>query len=233
MCTRFIFQQKNNTIAAMNFDNDTMKFEVNKRNPDIFVVNIAVGSKKMPSFGVNSKGVFINSQFVEENEKGKYRRGKNVYHMTRFIQEVLNGKIDHNEFDQFLAEKEIVNVPNLNCHSLLSDGKGHSWIIEPGIGVRKQQVEEGRFAILTNSVLFSSGEQNSHDATSCKRYTKVREYLNKKEQVTIKDCFHLLESVKQTGEWHTDFSFVYSQKTHTVHYCYGSQFDKVEKHRFS
>lgn len=144
MCTRFIFQQKNNTIAAMNFDNDTMKFEVNKRNPDIFVVNIAVGSKKMPSFGVNSKGVFINSQFVEENEKGKYRRGKNVYHMTRFIQEVLNGKIDHNEFDQFLAEKEIVNVPNLNCHSLLSDGKGHSWIIEPGIGVRKQQVEVGR-----------------------------------------------------------------------------------------
>ena len=49
---------------------------------------------------------------------------------------------------------------------------------------------------------------------------------------SVEDGLNILECVKQTGEWATKVSFVYSRNENTVYYCQDGQFDKIKLHKF-
>jgi hypothetical protein len=62
MYTSFV-DRRNDLLIAMNFDNNGMIFDVNIKNPQIFMICIkdTNNGRWYPSFGVNSNGIFINS----------------------------------------------------------------------------------------------------------------------------------------------------------------------------
>ncbi len=115
MCTCFTWR-KEQILVAMNFDNNT-PFSVSSKDSKQFMIMVN-GS---PCFGVYHKGLFINHLLVDSNGKGAYKRGKNVVHTIKLITDVLGGTLGSEQFPDYFREKEIVNVPNHSCHSMLTD----------------------------------------------------------------------------------------------------------------
>ena len=65
------------------------------------------------------------------------------------------------------------------------------------------------------------------------RYRKSLSTLrNSTDDFSVVDGLKLLNEVKQTGEWGTRFSFVYSKNEDTVYYCTEGDFDHVKVHHF-
>ena len=66
------------------------------------------------------------------------------------------------------------------------------------------------------------------------RYRKSLSILkNSTDDFNVADGLKLLNEVKQTEEWGTRFSFVYSRNEDTVYYCTEGQFDCLKAHHFS
>ena len=108
MCTSFIKKEGDNCFIAMNFDNNGMKYSINTKKKDWFIISVTINNVKYPSFGVHKSGIFFNNLMVEENEKGKYRRGKGVVHKSRFLLDIINGKVNVDHLGEYLEQTEIV-----------------------------------------------------------------------------------------------------------------------------
>ncbi len=230
MCTSFIKKTEGNLLLAMNFDNNGMKYTINTKKKDWFIVYISTGKIKAPSFGVHKSGIFFNNLCVESNGKGNYRRGSNVSHTSKFLLGIIDGKIDIEDLEKYLAINEIVNVPDWSTHNMISTREGNVWIIEPGRGNTYRKLKDGEFQIMTN---FSILDLEKEDDISCERYNKVKEVLNNEDKLTTNKAFELLEEVKQNGEeWSTDFSFVFDKSKNTVYYVENQNFDNIKEYVF-
>ena len=225
MCTSFTWR-KENVLVAMNFDNNNTKFSLSTKDPKQFV--IFVGST--PCFGVNNSGLFINHLMVDSNGKGLYKRGKNVSHMIKFITDVLSGKLEQENINDFLAGKEIVNVPDNSCHSMIADKSGNVWVVEPGRGNIHSPADESLFYLMTNFSLIDWKASGKLEGSGVERYKIVNDLLSKESHLYVMRAFEILEAAKQSeGEWITAFSMVYSQKENTVYYCYNGEYKNVQK----
>jgi len=228
MCTCFTWR-KEQILVAMNFDNNT-PFSVSSKDSKQFLIMVN-GS---PCFGVNHKGLFINHLMVDSNGKGAYKRGKNVVHTIKLITDVLGGTLGSEQFPDYFREKEIVNVPNHSCHSMLTDGSGDVWIVEPGNDVLFSGAEESSYFIMSNFSLNEWKETGKMEGSGTDRYQHVNTLLHDTEQLDVQGAFKVLESVKQTeGEWKTAFSMVYSHKENAVYYCYHGEYGKIQKFELS
>lgn len=227
MCTSFTFRG-DDILTAMNFDNNGMKFKLSFSKPNQFFV-IVNGA---PSFGVNIDGVFINHLMVDSNDKGAYRRGKNIVHTIQLIKDILNSKIQSNEIGNYLVNREIVNVPDYSAHCMITDAKGNSWAIEPGRGKIYSPVDKEHYFIMTNFSLCDLNAGKIVMGCGYDRYVKVQTLLNDTKTLNVNSAFKILEATKQEGNWSTDFSMVYSKKENTVYYGFNGNFNDIEKYSF-
>jgi hypothetical protein len=213
----------------MNFDNNGMIFDVNIKNPQIFMICIKDknNGRWYPSFGVNSNGIFINSLLVNSNGKGLYRRSKNVVNAVKLVQNILTENIGGmTDLSKYLESIEIVNVPNISVHCMISDKYGNTYVIEPGRGNIYNRFDESPYFVMTN---FSLIDDKDND---CKRYAETEKLLKKEKKLDVNGALRILEKVKQDGEWRTEFSMVYSQKENKVYYCYNSNFKEILEYKF-
>lgn len=229
MCTSFVNKEKN--IIGMNFDNNGMKYSI-KKNDSSFVIMVNFDGRNVPSFGVTNDGVFINSQFTKENEEGKYKRTKNAVHMTRLVSEILSKKIESDEIETILGDKEVVNVPNMSCHSMLVDSEENVWIVEPGRPIQKHPHTDSSPVALTNFSLYDYKTKNEVNGDGIERYNDIKELLKDTTFSNPQEYFGLLKKVVQNGTWKTDFSLVYSKDENKVYYCENQEFDNIKEHQF-
>ncbi|WP_461254943.1 hypothetical protein [Treponema sp. R80B11-R83G3] len=226
MCTCFI-NRGNDLIMAMNFDNNGMSFELNS-NKKAFIVDINTSAGKQPSFGISAEKTFVNNLCVDSNGKGLYKRMNKTRTLNIYlVKDLLEGKIKINDLDNYLENMEIVNAPNLCTHNFIADKNGNVWIIEPGRGNIKNKTNESPYYIMTNFSLVDFNAGKKYNDNGFDRYMKVKKYLDKNKNISVNSAFDILEKVKQTGEWNTDLSFVYSKNDNKVYYCYNSDFKNI------
>ena len=59
MCTSFIKKTDHNHYIAMNLDNNEMKYSIDTKKKDWFIVSVDTGKMKSTSFGVHRSGIFF------------------------------------------------------------------------------------------------------------------------------------------------------------------------------
>ncbi|MDW2797933.1 hypothetical protein RZO55_10140 [Clostridium boliviensis] len=230
MCTSFIKKTEDNCLIGMNFDNNGMRYTVNTRKKDWFIVYIDTGKIKTPSFGIHRSGVFFNNLCVDSNGKGCYRRSTGITHTSKFLSEIIDGKIDVENLEVYLSQTEIVNVPDLSTHNMICTEQGNVWIIEPGRGNRYRELGDGEFQIMTNDPIFDVHEE---DNISCGRYKKGKEVLNQNVTFDVSKAFELLSDMKQNGiDWITVFSLVFDKKANMVYYVENQDFTCIKEYVF-
>lgn len=229
MCTSFIKKTHDNWLIGMNFDNNGMRYTVNTRKKDWFIVSVDTGKIMEPSFGIHRSGVFFNNLCVSSNGKGCYRRSSDVTHTSKFISGIIDGKIDVEYLEKYLSQTEIVNVPDLSTHNMICTEHGNVWIIEPGRGNRYRELGNGEFQIMTNDAIFDAPEDNN---ISCNRYQKGKEVLNQNSIYDVSKAFELLSDVKQNADWITDFSLVFDKKVNKVYYVENQNFSLINEYVF-
>ena len=227
MCTCFV-NNENDLLIAMNFDNNGWEFRLNTSNQNLFVIDVDIGYGKYPSFGINSQGTFANNLFVDSNGQGLYKRKSKTRTLTTYlVDDILKAKISINDLNNYLDSMEIVNGPNTSCHNMIVDKSGNIWVVEPGRGNIKNKLKEASYFIMTNFSLIDYNAGKKYDDYGFDRYIEVKNNLNKNRNLSVKDAFAILEKVKQTGEWKTDFSMVYSKNENKVYYCYNSEYKNI------
>jgi hypothetical protein len=225
MCTIFISRGED-TVIAMNFDNNGMKFSLDTTHPGWFVVHVDGGRGKYPSFGVSRDGISFNNLLVESNGKGLYRRpSTKVTHTTKLISDILNGSLPLESLNDYLARMEVVNTPDWSCHNLISDAHANVWVVEPGRGTIYSPADESPFVVMTNVSVV--------EGATCPRSEITTRMLAEQVTMTVARAFEILQAAAQTeGDWITDFSMVYSKASGKVTYCYRHHFDRVEEYIF-
>jgi len=228
MCTSFVWR-KGSVLVAMNFDNSA-PFTLSTKDPKQFVI-LCGGA---PCFGVNSNGSFVNHLMVDSNGNGRYKRGKNVVHTIKLITDILSGKLSQESITAFLSEKEIVNVPDHSCHSMIADKTGNVWVVEPGRGVIHSPADDSSFCLMTNFSLVDYKASGKMEGGGVDRYMIADKLLSGVNHLDVTRAFEILDAAKQSeGEWQTAFSMVYSQNENAVYYCYNGEFQNIQKFTFA
>ena len=230
MCTSFIKKIDGNWLIGMNFDNNGMKYTINTRKKDWFIIYVDTGKIKAPSFGIHKSGIFFNNLCVDSNGKGDYKRSSDVTHTAKFLIGIIDGKIDMEDLKHFLSQTEIVNVPGWSTHNMICTKEGNVWIVEPGRGNSYRKLNNGDFQIMTNKGILDS---DGKDANSCDRYNKVKEVLKKNNIFNIEQAFELLNEVKQNEkEWITEFSLVFDKEKNIVYFVEHQNFEDIKEYVF-
>ncbi len=225
MCTSFIYRG-NDTIIAMNFDNNGMKYSIDTKNPDWFTVLVDGGRGKYPSIGVDYCGRFFNNQVVDSNGKGQYRRpSKKVTHTTKLISDILSGTIQVDALSEYLSAVEVVNTPDWSCHNMICDSNANTWAVEPGRGNIFNTAKDSDYFIMTNFSLWDNIYENVK--SDCFRFKTVTSKLEAANELDVDSAFEILDRVKQReGEWITELSLVFSKNNKTVYYCLNGNYDE-------
>ena len=228
MCTSFVYR-KEALIIGMNFDNNGMKFSL-KTGPGSFVVYVDSGRGFFPSFGIAPGGLFFNNLMMDPNGLGQYKRpSKMRTHTSKFIADILDGRIAPQEIDGYIHAVEFTNVPDFSLHSLLCNENGDIYVIEPGHGILTSLCSDSPYFVMTNFSLLDYQAAGISTGTGFDRFTTANNMLKDHSSLSVDDAFSVLESAKQNGpEWTTAFSMVFSQKENCIYYCYGCNFTKKE-----
>lgn len=75
MCTSFVWRKNGDVIVGMNFDNDGKNFSLAADEHKQFTVLV----NKVPSFGVNIDGTFVNHLAVDSEARAPTVAGKTWY----------------------------------------------------------------------------------------------------------------------------------------------------------
>lgn len=144
---------------------------------------------------------------------------------------------------KLLEERQVCNIPgnipgntgtSVALHGLFVDPDGNIVFVEPGNGyavIREKYFTITNFSILEPPMDLNEAQFGFYGVD---RYRRSLDILkNSTDDFTAEDGLKLLNEVKQTGEWGTRFSFVYSRNEDSVYYCTEGQFDCVKVHRFA
>lgn len=227
MCTA-IFKKSGDTLFGYNLDLDPSVWNYKlKKTSDLFSVTIKVGSTVYYTHGVNSNGQFANLPYMNGEVNGSSGAGSNRYRIDLLVDRYIKGKLQFADVLETVKTKQIVNLPNSSMHSLFGDGKGHILLVEPDLGYREISDD---FAVVTNFPILKQPADFDNPFYGKDRFDKAVEILSKNdENFSVSDALRLLESVKQTGQWGTRLSFVYSANENAVYYCENGEFNRIQK----
>ena len=240
MCTGFVRKGKD-VIVGFNMDINIRAFDYDiVANKEQFYVEIKSGEVTVKAHGINHLGNFASQLNNMDFTKAPFRLGKNVVPLYEIVDDSISGKISYNEILKMASEKEIVNMPgqaiNIPCiamHSLIADRQGHIMILEPGNGYC---VLQGDYAALSNFAFLENPANltpENYGYYGKDRYDKAMKLLRESnDDFSIQDGLELLKAVRQTGEWATRVSFVYSNNENAVYYVIENDFDHVTRHQF-
>lgn len=229
MCTA-IAKKGSDLIYGFNLDIDpavwNFRLYLTKK---LFSVGITVGSTTYYTHGVNSSGQFGNVPYMN-GEAFVPPKGRKRERIDLLTDKYIRGKYSFGDVERILAEKTVVSIPAATMHSLIGNGNGELLIIEPGYGCRRV---ESNYAVLSNFPVLAALEDYSNPFYGKDRYDKAESVLMQSDdRFSVSDALELLNAVKQSGQWGTKVSFVYSGNENAVYYCLNGDFTKVECHRF-
>ena len=240
MCTGFVRKGKD-VIVGFNMDINIRAFDYDiVANKEQFYVEIKSGEVVVKAHGINHLGNFASQLNNMDFTKAPFRLEKNVVPLYEIVDDYISGKISYNEILKMASEKEIVNMPgqaiNMPCiamHSLIADRQGHIMILEPGNGYC---VLQGDYAALSNFAFLENPANltpENYGYYGKDRYDKAMQLLRESnDDFSIQDGLELLKAVRQTGEWATRVSFVYSNNENAVYYVIENDFEHVTRHLF-
>lgn len=147
------------------------------------------------------------------------------------------------QLTELLEKRQVYNIPGnipgntgtpVALHGLFTDPEGNTVFVEPGNGyavIRERYFTVTNFSILEPPLDLNEDQFGFYGVD---RYRKSLSILkNSTDDFSAADGLKLLNEVKQTGEWGTRFSFVYSKNEDAVYYCTEGDFDHVQVHHFS
>ena len=186
------------------------------------------------SAGGHVAGQLMNLKFSKLPEKYEPGMLTNDLLTDMFVTEGYSCR----QLTELLDKREVCNVPAdtgtpVALHSLFTDPEGNIVFVEPGNGYAV--IREKYFTVTNFSILEAPLDLNEDQFGfyGVDRYRKSLNILkNSTDDFSVADGLKLLNEVKQTGEWGTRFSFVYSGNEDTVYYCTEGDFDHVQVHHF-
>lgn len=240
MCTAFV-RRGNDVICGFNMDINIGAFDYDiYAERDAFYVGMKVPKSDIVVriHGVNSKGYFANQLNNMDFHKSPYKKGKDNVSLDYLIHRFLLGELDFYSLKKIAEEKKItqmqtgiLDMPTIAFHSLITDCTDKIMILEPGNGF---SVITDKYAVLSNFSLLELPENLDDEHRSYygkDRYDIAMRHLrNSTDDFSVEDGLRILQDVKQTGNWATRVSFVYSRNNNTVYYCLDGQFNQIEQH---
>ncbi len=249
MCTAFVIKGKD-MITGFNLDINAGAFGYRIAATDeYFGVQLDVSDASGIYRGMNGcgmiQGVNRNGAFATQLNnmgctKAPYSEEADTYPLYLLIDEYITGKIDYEKLMDIANKKRIVNLPQecidipyIAMHSLIADRAGHILMLEPGNGY---SVISEKYAVLSNFPMIELADdfcEEKYGYFGKDRYDRALDTLKSYgDDFSVQDGLRLLDSVKQTGEWATRVSFVYSASENAVYYALSGDFSKITRHAF-
>lgn len=229
MCTAIAYKGKD-LLYGFNLDIDpaVWNYSVIKTGTH-FAIGITVGKTAYLVHGVNKDGQFGNTPYMN-GEAFPVPRGARRERIDLMSDRYIRGKYSFADIERILQTKTVVNIPAATMHSLFGNGNGDFLIAEPGYGYRR--VTE-KFAVLTNFPVLTALPDLSKPFYGKDRYdTAYRTLSRAGDDFSAADALRLLCDTKQTGQWATRVSFVYSKNRNTVYFFPDGDISRVEAHTF-
>lgn len=232
MCTRFIYNGEN-VINGFNFDIDlkVWKHKIIKEQ-DRFYIGILMPDGRYHSFhGINKNGNIGTLLYVHGNEAAQYSSAENCMTIAELMEQYIQGLISFDEAVQIVKTKKITYASDgSTMQGMLSDNKGRTLIVEPGIGYK---VEEKAYSLITNYSVLQPESTKPFIVSGDNRYEVAKSILDTSNPgFAIEDAWTILKKVHQEGDWATRVSFVYSENDHTVYYVENNLFESMSEYCF-
>lgn len=231
MCTRFVYRG-NDMITDFNFDIDlsVWKHKVIREKERFYIGILRPDGAYHSYHGVNQNGNVGTLLYVHGNPAGAYQSGRNCITIADLTEQFIKAQISFDDALQIVKSKRVVYAPDSTMQAMLSDIRGRTLVIEPGIGYRKEQ---DRYSLITNYSLMEPESTRAFIVPGDDRYERSLQLLDGYEnEFSISDAFTLLHAVRQEGAWATRVSFVYSANERAVYYVENNRFEHIRKFVF-
>lgn len=228
MCTALGYKGKD-ILYGYNLDVDpaVWNFGIYKTE-NCFTVGIKVGNTLYYTHGVNRTGAFGNLPYMNGSNM-PVPSGMKKERIDLLIDRYIRGKYSYEDVDRILSEKSVVNAKGLSMHSLIGSPDGDMTIVEPGYGIKKIS---GNHAVLSNFPVLADLTDYSNPFYGKDRYDIAESYLEKANDLNVREALDLLYSLRQDGQWGTRVSFVYSRNENAVYYFLDGDISDIKIHIF-
>lgn len=229
MCTAIAFKG-NDLIYGFNLDIDpeVWKFSIYKTK-SVFALGVTVGKTTYFVHGVNRDGHFGNVPYMN-GESFSVPRGVRRERIDLLNDRYIRGKYSFADVGEILRTRTLTCIPEAMMHSLIGSPSGDFIIVEPGCGSRR--VEEN-YAVLTNFPTLTKLPDYANPFYGKDRYDAALAALSGAgRDFSAEDALRVLYDARQTGQWGTRVSFVYSRSRGAVEYFLNGDMNHIETHTF-
>ena len=138
MCTRFVCRGEN-MIIGFNFDIDpaVWNHKIIKEKDRFFIGILRPDGVRHSYHGVNRNGNVGTLLYVHGNPAGAYQDSEDCVTIADLTERFIRADISFDDALCAAREKKIVYAPDATMQAVLSDRKGRTLILEPGIGWRE------------------------------------------------------------------------------------------------
>lgn len=231
MCTRFVYRS-GPVITGFNFDIDPAVWNHQIiMDPDCFYIGILRPDGRRHAYhGVNRNGNAGTLLYVHGNPAGAYQDGSDCMTIADLTEQFIRAQLSFDDALRLVQTRKIVYAPDTTMQAMLSDIRGRTLLVEPGIGYR---VETGAYSLLTNDSLLDPASTRPFILPGDTRYQRAAQLLDRYgDTFSVSDAFSLLKAVRQEGVWATQVSFVYAAAEGAVTYVQDNRFTQVQKYVF-
>lgn len=231
MCTRFVYRG-DDTITGFNFEIDLAVWDhkIIKEKDRFYIGILRPDGVRHSYHGVNRNGNAGTLLYVHGNPEGAYQESNGCMTIADLTEQFVQAKISFDDARQMVRERKIVYAPDATMQAVLSDRRGRTLIVEPGVGWRE---DRGRYSLITNYSVLAPESTRPFLVPGDDRYERAAQLLDTYgRRFTVTEAFSILQAVRQEGIWATRVSFVYSAKGHAVYYVENNNFSKIEKYGF-
>ena len=231
MCTRFVYRG-DNIVTGFNFDIDldVWNHRIIKEEDRFYIGILRSDGLRHSYHGVNRNGNVGTLLYVHGKPAGAYENADACMTIADLTEQFIQARLCFDDVLRILKTRKIVYAADASMQAVLSDCRGRTLIIEPGLGSRE---DTGRYSLMTNYSLLAPESTRPFIVPGDDRYERAERLLKEYgDCFTVEDAFSVLQSVRQEGRWATRVSFVYSLKEQTVYYAENNHFEEVKKYRF-
>ena len=231
MCTRFVYRG-DTVITGFNFDIDlaVWNHRIVKESDCFYIGILRPGGTRPTYLGVNRYGNAGTLLYVHGNPEGMYRDGEDCVTIADLTEKFIRAEISFDEALDIVQSKRIVYAPDVTMQAMLSDRRGRTLAVEPGIGFRE---DAGRYSLITNYSLLAPESTRPFLVPGDDRYERAARMLDGYgDCFTVSDACSILRAVRQEGDWATRVSFVYAPDEQAVYYTENCRFENMEKYVF-
>ena len=230
MCTRFVFRGESDIVTGFNFDIDLAVWDhrLIVENDRFYIGILRPDRLRHGYHGVHANGNAGTLLYVHGDPAGAYRAEADCVTVADLTEDFISGALAFDDVRALLTCKTVTYAPDATMQAMLTDARGRTLIIEPGIGWREEKAS--RFSLITNYSLIDPPRTAPYIVPGDDRYARAQALLAANgNDLSVADALEVLATVRQEGAWATRLSFVYSQREQAVTYCENGDFTQTRK----